>query len=486
MSENVVQEKWLDNKDKKSLMWLAIAFIVLLVVNYAPSFGDLSANGQAMLGIFFWFLIVTISGSLNRITIGLTTPLLIVIFTGCKIKDAFAAFSGNIFFLVLGTFIFAAVMTVTPLGARIALTLTSIFHSSKISRIFAGLCIGDLAINTFLPSVGETGLLLPIVTSFQNLTKGHEGKPEVKRINESLMLLCCGVIPLLTGLLLLTAHLPNMLLAGYLEEEGFKISFVNWFVMNLPLWALLPIIIYVFIKLYHLKGVELPDADTVIPKMKEELGPITKPEIWSLISVAICLFLWLTQGRLHNIDTGMVALILVFLLFLPFGKLDFKEVMPHVMWDTWILLGGAISLGNNMNNFGTIGWLVDSLVGPIKDGLLGLPAIAVLFVIVFALHIPRAGIVSAAAMGAMFVPVVINLANTLGFNVVPFTLIVINCLSYAFFLPMSTTAYFIAWGASGISMKKVILIGSLISLICNIYCIVSLYIWLPIVGYPLM
>lgn len=486
MSENVAREKWLNDKDKKSLVWIIIAFIVLLSVKYAPPFGDLPAEGQTMLGIFFWFLIVTISGSLNRITIGLTTPVLIVVFTGAKIQQAFVAFSGNIFFLVLGTFIFAAVMTVTPLGARIALTLTSIFHSSKISRIFAGLTIGDLAINTFLPSVAETGLLLPIVTSFQNLTKGHEDEPEVKRINESLMLLCCGVIPLLTGLLLLTAHLPNMLLVGYLEEAGYKISFVNWFVMNLPLWALLPIIIYIFLKLYHLKGAELPDADTVIPKMKKELGSITKPEIWALISVTFCLFLWLTQGTLHNIDTGMVALILVFMLFMPFGHLDFKEILPHVMWDTWILLGGAISLGNNMNKFGTIDWLVNALVGPVKEGLLGLPTIAVLFIIVFALHIPRAGIVSAAAMGAMFVPVVINLSSTLGYNIVPFTLIVINCLSYAFFLPMSTTAFFIAWGASGISMKKVIGIGSLVSLVCNVYCIVSLSLWLPLIGYPLM
>ncbi len=486
MSATASASPWLDKKGARDLAWLAVAFIVLLSVHFAPPWGDLSAQGKSIIGVFFWFLIVAISGSANRITLGLTTPLLIVVFCGAKPAVAFQAFASDTFFLIIGTFVFAAVMTVTPLGARIALTLTSLFRSSKISRIFSGLTLGDLAINTFLPSVAETGLLLPIVTSFQGLTKGHEDDPEVKRINESMMLLICGVIPLLTGLLLLTAHLPNMLLAGYLEGEGFKLTFLDWFVMNAPLWLLLPAAIFIFVKIYKLKDVELPDADTVIPRMKEELGPITKSETWSLFCVSVCLFLWLTQGTLHNIQSGMVSLILVFLLFLPFGQLKFQDVMPAVLWDTWILLGGAISLGTCMSSFGAVDWLVNIVLSPVTGGLIGLPAIAILFIVVFALHIPRAGIVSAGAMGAMFVPVVISLSSTLGFNVVPFTLIVINCLSYAFFLPMSTTAYFIAWGASGVSMKKAVGIGSLISFVCNVWCIVLLYLWLPIVGYPLM
>ncbi|MFZ5755218.1 MAG: hypothetical protein ACOY3J_13415, partial [Bacillota bacterium] len=106
--------------------------------------------------------------------------------------------------------------------------------------------------------------------------------------------------------------------------------------------------------------------------------------------------------------------------------------------------------------------------------------------VVFISHIPRAGIVSAAAMGAMFIPMTIGLADKLGFNALPFTLIVINCLSYSFFLPMSITAFFIGWGASGMSMGEAIKFGTPLTIISNIYCIVVMSIWLPLLGYPLM
>lgn len=124
--------------------------------------------------------------------------------------------------------------------------------------------------------------------------------------------------------------------------------------MNLPLWGLIPItIIYVMIY-YRLWKVELPGAEEELPAMKKELGKITKPEIWSLICLALCFFLWITEDILHSIPTGMVSLILVMLLFLPFGHLKFNEVMPHVLWDVWVLLGGAISLGTALSNSGAI------------------------------------------------------------------------------------------------------------------------------------
>lgn len=40
----------------------------------------------------------------------------------------------------------------------------------------------------------------------------------------------------------------------------------------------------------------------------------------------------------------MVAVLVVLLAFLPFGMLKFGQVSQHVMWDIWVLLGGAISL----------------------------------------------------------------------------------------------------------------------------------------------
>ncbi len=484
--KEIIKNDWLTRKDIKKLFWIIMAFACMFVIHFAPAVEGLELEAKSILAVFIWFMIITMSNSLNNFAVGLAAPLLIVILTGAKPSQAFSAFASDTFFLTIGAFTFAGVMTATPLGKRIALTITGLFRSNKISSIFCGLTLADVAINSFLPSVAETGLLLPIVTGFQKLTEGKDNNPEVKRINRGLMILICGFMPLVTGLLILTAHLPNMLLVGFWEDAGIKVTFIDWLKMNLPLWGLIPItIIYVMIY-YRLWKVEIPGAEEELPAMKQELGKITKPEIWSLICLACCFFLWITEDILHSIPTGMVSLILVVLLFLPFGHLKFSEVMPHVLWDVWVLLGGAISLGTSLSNSGAIEWLVNLFLVPLQDYLVGLPVILVLLLVALVTHIPRAGIVSAGAMGAMFIPLTISMAQQLGFQVLPFSLIITNCLSYAFFIPMSITAFFIAWGASGMTMLEGIKIGVPFTLICNVYVVVTLALWLPLVGYPLI
>jgi di/tricarboxylate transporter len=237
--------------------------------------------------------------------------------------------------------------------------------------------------------------------------------------------------------------------------------------------------VFTYFKLWKL---EIPGATEAIPRFKEELGTITWPEIWGLVCIGLGLILWISEP-LHGIQTGMVALIVASLLFMPWGGIDFKKVNQHIMWDTWVLLGGAISLGTILYDVGTVKWLSDLVVEPVKG--LGLPTMALMFVLAGALHVARAGIVSAVAMGAAFVPLLIGMATTLKFNVLPFTLVLTNCLSYAFFLPISITAFLIAWGASGASGWTAIRFGAILSIIANIYVLLVQTAWLALIGYPL-
>lgn len=312
---------------------------------------------------------------------------------------------------------------------------------------------------------------------------GKEHLPEVKRINTALLLQTPGLTPLFTGTLILTSHFPNIMLAGQLRDtEGIYISWMQWFWLNLPLWGLLPIMFFYVFSYFKLWKLEIPGAAEAIPKFRDELGKITWPEIWGIICIGIGLVLWITES-FHKIQSGMVALITASLLFMPWGKIQFKKVNNHIMWDTWILLGGALSLGTILYDVGVVTWLSDLIVTPVKN--LGLPTFLMMLVLVFALHIARAGIVSALAMGAAFIPLLIGMAKTLDLNVLPFSLVMTNCLSYAFFLPISITAFFIAWGASGASGWTAIRFGTVLSIIANIYVLVVQTAWLALIGYPL-
>lgn len=135
--EGVIENGWLTQKDIKKLFWIVIAFVCMLVIHFAPAVEGLESEAKSILAVFVWFMIITMSNSLNNFAVGLAAPLLIVILTGMKPAQAFSAFASDTFFLTIGAFTFAGVMTATPLGKRIALTITGLFRSNKISSIFA-------------------------------------------------------------------------------------------------------------------------------------------------------------------------------------------------------------------------------------------------------------------------------------------------------------------------------------------------------------
>jgi solute carrier family 13 (sodium-dependent dicarboxylate transporter), member 2/3/5 len=465
---------------KLKIFGLIFAFAILLLFYYGPTFPGLKQPTQSVLGVFLWFIVVMISDALPNAIVGITSPLLLVLFAKMPIPQAFNAFNTDIFFLAAGAFIIAAIMMGTPLGKRITLAIASIMKSSRVLRVMLGLSLAELATHPVIPVVNETALFLPICKGMGSLMEGKGSGPEIKRINTAVLYFIAGILPLFIGPLFLTSHFPNLILVAYLKEtQHLNISWGQWLWLNVPLWGLLPIAYFYVAWYFRLQGLVIPGAEKGIANMREELGKITWPEIWALICILLGMILWITGW----IPPGMAALVVAFLLFVPWGGIEFKTISKHILWDVLILLGGAISLGTALYNSGCVTWLSDIIVEPIKS--LHLPVLIILLILAFGLHIARAGIVSAVAAGAAFVPLVAGLARALDYNVLPFSLVIINCLSYAFFLPISITAFLIAWSASGTSSWEAIKFGAPLSIIANIYVILVQPAWLGLIGYPL-
>lgn len=467
---------------KNRMIGVFIAFGILFFLHWGPRLPGLAPVAQTTLGVFLWFIAVMVTDAFPKGIVGLASPLLLVLMANMKIPAAFSAFVDDVFFLGAGAFIFAGIMMGTPLGKRVALSTVTVLRSNRVTRILLGLTAADLAVGGVIPTVSETALFLPIAKGIGELMKGKEHLPEVRRINTAIILLICGLIPLYTGLLILTSHFPNIILTGMLKQtEGIEVSWLAWFWYNLPLWGLLPIVYFFVIWWFKLGKLDIPGAEEAIPKMKAELGKTTWSETWALICLGIGLILWIFSPG--GIKAGMTAIVVATLMFAPWGRIEFSKVNPHILWEVLILLGGAISLGTALYKSGAITWMAGFVVEPLKAT--GWPAIVILVVLVAALHIARAGLVSAVAMGATFVPMSIGMAKALGYNILPFTLVTINCLSYAFFLPMSITAFFIAWSASGESFWDVIKFGTLLSVVSNAYVIIVQTAWLALIGFPL-
>jgi anion transporter len=483
-AENLAAAEEEEVSPRRAVIGLVVAFAILFFLHWGQPIPGLKPQAQTVLGIFAWFITVMVTDAMNKLAVGLTTPLLLVLLGGYKVPEGFKAFSSGVFFLGAGAFIFAGVMMGTPLGRRIAVGITTAMRSARATRIMGGLAGADLAVGGVLPTVTETALFLPVVKAVNLLMKGKEHLLETRRIQTALLYMDPGLVPLFTGPLVLTSHFPNIMLVGHLKTaEKIDISWIQWFWLSLPLWGLLPILFLYVCWWFKLWGLEIPGADRELPRMKQELGKITWPEIWGASCISLGLILWVTEGTVHKINTEMIAVMVVLLLFLPWGGIKYNMIAPHVLWDTLFLLGGAISLGDALSSSGAVKWMADGIVAPLKEANLSL--IPLLFILIFGFHIARAGILSAVAMGAAFIPLTVGLAKSLDLSIMPFTLVVINSLSYAFLLPISITAFLIAWGATKASGWEVVKFGIPLTIISNIYVILVQTGWLALIGYPM-
>lgn len=467
-------------REYQKVAGLIVAFLVLFVLRLGPEITGLSRPGQDVLAVFLWFIVCMIASALPKAIVGLASPLLLVLVAGDKVKVAFAAFNGDIFFLAAGAFVIAAAMMGTPLGRRVTLMVVATMKSNRVTRVLFGLALAEVVTHPFLPVVNESALFLPMCKGVSAFMEGHEHLPETRRINVAVLYLIAGLLPLMIGPLMLTSAFPNLILAAYLKAtQHISLSWGYWAWLNLPLWGLLPITYLYVVWYFDLRGLSIPGAEAGIETMKAELGPITRGEIWLLICLAIGMTLWIGGW----IPPGMAAVLTASLLFVPLGGISFEEINKHMLWDILMLLGGAISLGAALYHSGAVAWLARGVVNPIVAG--HLPILAVLFLVVFGLHIARAGIVSAVAAGAAFVPLAVGLAVALHVPVLPFSLIITNCMQYAFFLPISITTFLIAWSASGTTGWEAVKFGAPLTVIANVYVLLVQPVWLRLIGLPL-
>ena len=451
---------------------------------------SLVTAAQTLLGIFVFFVLCLATEALPGLVVGLCSPMLLVVLADLptppnaadEIPVAFNAFVSDTFFLILGAFVLVAVMIQTGLGKRIAFAIVASVRSTRADRIMAALMGAGASLHAILPTVAETAMFLPISRCLGEISEGEEKPPGLERANQGMILAVAGLVPLLGGMLFLTAGVPNLVLKGTLAGQGINITWLDWLWWNLPLWGLIPLAYFMVKRRFGMGSVNLPNVTTVMPRMRAEMGPISRGEVWTLICIAIAFGLWTTEG-LTGISTGMATLIMVGLLFFPGMGLELKDYVGSVMWGMLFLIGGAISLGNLLYKFGVVTWAADGLVAPIKS--LGVTnSLLVMLIAVAGLHVARAGILSGGAMAAVFVPLSIGLADSFNFNVVPFSVIIINCLNVAVFVPVSAVAILIATQAAKISWREILVFGGTFSLLGNLYIIFALSGWFTLIGMP--
>jgi len=470
-----------DRDPKKSLIGFALSWVAFFFILYVmPTPEGLSPAGKATLAVVTWACVTWVSEAVPVGISGLMIPMLLVMTKAVPgLNAAVNGISSNPALLTLVAFIIAAIIMVSGLDKRIALT---ILHRARIKTV-NGVIWGMFAVNMILamiiPGANPRGaILLPIMNGITGLLGDT---PEEQQAKKAIVIQSMVYASMIAGMCLMTAHLPNLILVGLFEKElKISISYFDWFLMQWPYLGMFVVTQWWVQHHFKTRHFAIRGGAEMIKKSHDELPKTSTTEYTILAIFVLTAILWMTE-KWHKIPTLMIAIMSLSVMFVPgFMHFRWKALEERTIWGTFILLGGALSLSSAMSSSGLGKWLA-SVIDPIA---MGKPWWVILLILMVGTHIIRLGMLSNVAAVSLFAPILLALAPKLGLHPVAFTMLVADTDTFAYILPTQVTVAVIAYSTGTFSSTDYAKVGWMSVVLAITYGICVMAPWYAFLGIP--
>jgi len=454
-------------------LFLGPIIAIAMMLTQPPEELSIQAWRVAAMGV-----LMAIWWATEAIPIAITALLPLVFFPLlgiASIQDTATPFANKVIYLFLGGFIVAFAMQRWNLHRRIALTILQYVGGNGRSLV-GGFMIVSALLSMWVMNTSTTMMLLPIAISV--ITVIHSS---VKHLNDKqkqdfqyAMLLGVAYASSIGGMSTLVGTAPNAMLAAFmLETYDTELSFSKWMLVGVPLSVVMAPLAWLSLTRWVFKV----DFNTnnagrsALKQMKDELGPITKPEIRVGIIFLFLAAAWISRPLLTSIpglsalDDSSIAMAGAIALFImPSGDKNeplllrwvYLEKLP---WSILLLFGGGLSLASAVSNSGLAGWLGSNL------SAVGNLPVTLLIVLIAVMIIFLTELTSNIATTATFLPVIGAIALEMGVNPIMLAAPVTLAASCAFMLPVATPPNAIVFGSGLLSIPKMIRAGLALNLI---------------------
>lgn len=472
----------------------ALFFLILYVIPVPEIMGldgsksVLNPAGRAVLAVVAWACIIWITEAMPVGVTGLMIPMLLVL-TGA-VKNFPAAASGYttpVAALCLAAFIFAAIMQAAGIDRRIALAMLRKAKVKEAGGVIWSMFGVNLVLSLIIPAANaRAATLLPVVNGITRLFGETEAERNAKK---AIVIQTLVYGSMISGMMIMTAHLPNMVLVGLFESElAYNLSYANWFLLQWPYLGMFVLTQWWIRYYFKTNGVGIPGGIKKIEALHKEQPKTTQAE-WLILAVfAFVGLLWVTEEGVrfldwkgHGIKSHNAILLGMAIMFIP-GLFAFKWklLQDRTIWGTWLLLAGALSMAAAMGSSGLAQYLADA-IHPIAHGHAWW---MILLILMVGTHIIRLGMLSNVAAITMLAPILIALAPKLGLHPVAFTMLVSDTDTFAYILPTQITAAVIAYSSGTFSMTDYAKVGWVSVLIAIAYGILIMAPWYAFMGIP--
>ena len=466
--------------------------LFFLIWRVLPNPEGLNDNGMAVLAIVVWASIMWVSEAMPVGITGISVPTLLILTEGIPyvkgkppMDIVFSGFTEHVVWLCLFAFFVGAVMQLINLDRRIALGILDRIKASNVGRVIWGMFFVNIVLGFLIPAANaRAATLLPVVKGITNLMGDT---PEEREARKAIVIQSLVYGTMICGVFIMTAHLPNMIMIGIFETNGFSnLGYLDWMLLQFPYLGMFVLTQWWVRFHFKTKGVKVGGGQEAIGKEYRKLGPMSKAE-WVLLAIFVVVALLFMTGKgspimeLHRHQLGVMGLVGILLLFIPgITPCSWKAIQQRTIWGTFLLLGGAITMTSAMTKSG----LADFLAHHIHEFVMDMSWWQAILTLMVGTHVIRIGMLSNVAAIAMLAPVVFAMAPKLGVHPVAFTLLVCDTDTFAYLLPTQITAAVIAYGTDEFSTADYAKTGWVCILIAIAYGLLIMAPWYALLGIP--
>lgn len=347
-------------------LWLGpLLFLLTLIV---PPLQEVTPVGMRTLGIFLWTVTWWVSEAIPIPATSLAAMAMLVLCGVLTVEAAFSPWANWVCIFLLAAEIIAHAMHVHGLTRRVAYRMASSrFVGGNPWRLLVAFGLASALMSSVLSHVVTTLIFVSIATGLVKTLGFTQGN----RYAEALFLAIAWGSNM--GVVTPVAAPTNLIAVGIAQSMGFRIGFLEWMVICLPVFAIM--LAAMFVVLRYVTRPEMPDLGSSAAALGDEvrkLGAMSRGEVISGLVFVVAMFLWILPDALSlvlpggrrnpisawtssHLDWAVTASLMATSLFLI--PVDWKsrtfvltwgEAVKAVEWGGLFLIAAALALGNTL------------------------------------------------------------------------------------------------------------------------------------------
>jgi sodium-dependent dicarboxylate transporter 2/3/5 len=437
---------------------------------------ELSSAARAAAATGIWMAIWWMTEAISVYATALL-PLAIFPLTGAAtIKVTASSYGHEIIFLFLGGFVLALALERSGLHRRFALRVLQ-WVGTRPTRIIGAFMGISAFISMWVTNTATTIMLLPIALSIIDMMAK---KADWKNTDFSVcLLLGLAYSASIGGIGTIVGTAPNIFVVSFVQSQmGREISFLNWMMVGVPLvLVFLPLMWWLLCRvIFPVSKIGRPDIDALLRKLNEELGPLRREEVLTLIIFILTAVTWVVRPILNKVSLGGmyplagltdsgIAVISALTLFVTPVRISTGQFLMNwetavkLPWGLLILFGGGLSLAAALDATG-----FSQFLGGGAAVLSALPTIIVVAMVVGTM-IFLTEMTSNTATTATLIPVLYAVAVGLGIDPLLLIMPAGIAASCAFMLPVATPPNAIVFGSGMVTIPQMSRAGFLLNLL---------------------